>query len=755
MAEPARATFQQNRSDEHASDAQKRSVRGNEQENADLLMAKLRNVHAETERHDELLGIYETLHENERRLREMIDALPAAIYTTDTEGRLTHYNPAAIKLSGRVPELGSDQWCVTWKLFRADGTPMPHSEYPMAMAVKAGRAARDAEIIAERPDGKRMWLHAYPTPLRDAQGRISGGINMLVDVTEQKRSEAALRASEERLRAIVNQGSIGVMQVDAAGSVTLVNRHWCEMLGYSEAELLQMNIADITDPRDLGPTLEAIRRLAEGGPDFVIEKRYRRRDGSILWASSSDSALRGPAKEYLGMVAFVVDISEQHRRQMIAEGQKEAFERAAGGAPINAVLEILARTAREQSVSTVMTAIFIVDDQGVRLRSSASAGMPESYARATDGFPIGAQFPSCGSAAHSGQAVIVPDVEQDPLWSPYVHLAREYGFRACWSFPIRSFGGKTLGTFAVYHPDVREPDTRDLDLVNLLADTAAVLIGRHKEAENRKRAEESLRESEERARSLADKLEAEVRVRTKELEERNAEIIEQTNHLRLLSNRLMQSQDDERRRIARELHDSAGQYLAALGMSIEAARRSTKEMPPKVAERLDEATEIVGRCSSEIRTLSHLLHPPLLEELGLASAIEWYVEGFASRSNMEVKLQIPPKLRRLDESIELALFRVLQECLTNIHRHSGSRTAIVKVEADEHQVKLEVIDQGKGIAQPLLDTKFTAPNRLGVGINGMRERLKGLDGRLEIHSTDLGTTARAVIPLRPGASVSL
>ncbi|HVA16452.1 MAG TPA: ATP-binding protein, partial [Candidatus Dormibacteraeota bacterium] len=147
--------------------------------------------------------------------------------------------------------------------------------------------------------------------------------------------------------------------------------------------------------------------------------------------------------------------------------------------------------------------------------------------------------------------------------------------------------------------------------------------------------------------------------------------------------------------------------------------------------------------------------PPLLEELGLASAIEWYVEGFASRSNMEVKLQIPPKLRRLDESIELALFRVLQECLTNIHRHSGSKTAIVKVEADEHQVKLEVIDQGKGIAQPLLGTKFTAPNRLGVGINGMRERLKGLDGRLEIHSTNLGTTARAVIPLRPGASVSL
>jgi signal transduction histidine kinase len=438
---------------------------------------------------------------------------------------------------------------------------------------------------------------------------------------------------------------------------------------------------------------------------------------------------------------------------MVAEGQKEAFERAAGGAPIGAVLEILARTAQEQSVSNVRTAIFILD-ANERLRFSATAGMPEGYTGAMDGFSIGPQAPSCGLTAYTGQAVIVRDVEQDPLWLPYVSLAREHGFRACWSFPIRSFGGKVLGTFALYHPAVREPDSRDLDLVNLLAETAAVLIGRHGEAENRKRAEESLRESEERFRDLADKLDAEVRVRTGELEERNAEILGQTEQLRLLSNRLMRSQDDERRRIARELHDSAGQYLAALGMSLEAARRSATELPPKVTEKLDEATEIVGKCSSEIRTLSHLLHPPLLEELGLASAIEWYVEGFASRSDVEVKLQIPPKLKRLDEPIELALFRVLQECLTNIHRHSGSKTAIVKVEADEHRVNLEVIDRGRGIPKPLLETRFAASKRLGVGINGMRERLKDLGGTLEIHSTNLGTTARAIIPLRQPAAAT-
>jgi PAS domain S-box-containing protein len=454
MAEPGRASYQERTVEENARQSAENPTKWIEPETADALLAKLKNLHAQTERHDELLGVYETLHDNERRFREMIDALPAAIYTTDAEGRLTHFNPAAIRLSCRVPEVGSDKWCVTWKLFWPDGTPMPHEESPMALALKKGRAIRDADIIAERPDGRRLWLTVYPTPLRDAEGRIIGGINMLVDRTEQKRYEAKLRESEERYR------------------------------------------------------------------------------------------------------------------------------------------------------------------------------------------------------------------------------------------------------------------------------------------------------------TLAGKLDAEARARTKELEERNAEILEQAERLRVLSNRLMQSQDDERRRIARELHDSVGQYLAALGMSIEAARRSMKEIPPKVTEKLDEATEIVGKCSSEIRTLSHLLHPPLLEELGLASAIQWYVEGFASRSSMEVKLELPPKLRRLDESIELALFRVLQECLTNVHRHSGSKTATVKLEADEHQVRLEVIDQGKGILQPLLETRFTAANRLGVGINGMHERLKGLNGSLEIHSTNLGTTTRAVIPLQPGAAAS-
>jgi PAS domain S-box-containing protein len=126
------------------------------------------------------------LRESERRFREMIDALPTAIYTTDAAGRLTHFNPAVVEFSGRVPETGTDRWCVSWKMFRSDGTPLPHDQCPMAVALKEGRVVDEIEAIAERPDGTRVWFTPYPRPLHDAEGKIAGGINMLVDITQRK-----------------------------------------------------------------------------------------------------------------------------------------------------------------------------------------------------------------------------------------------------------------------------------------------------------------------------------------------------------------------------------------------------------------------------------------------------------------------------------------------------------------------------------------------------------------------------------------
>ncbi|MGB6876289.1 MAG: ATP-binding protein [Candidatus Acidiferrales bacterium] len=224
---------------------------------------------------------------------------------------------------------------------------------------------------------------------------------------------------------------------------------------------------------------------------------------------------------------------------------------------------------------------------------------------------------------------------------------------------------------------------------------------------------------------------------------------------RALSVSLMRAQDDERRRIARELHDSTGQYLAALTLAIDAARNHRDALPAAATRKLEEASEIINRCSAEVRTLSHLLHPPLLEELGLASAINWYVDGFAERSGMKLDVQVPAQVARLDPFAELALFRALQECLTNIHRHSGSKTASVKIEADDHHLTLEVRDQGKGIEQETLGDWFGNKKRSGVGISGMRERMKDLGGTLEIESSSAGTVVRATIPARQRAAAAV
>ena len=207
-----------------------------------------------------------------------------------------------------------------------------------------------------------------------------------------------------------------------------------------------------------------------------------------------------------------------------------------------------------------------------------------------------------------------------------------------------------------------------------------------------------------------------------------------------LSGRLLRLQDEERRRIARDLHDSAGQYLAGIKMALDSMRVDVAAVPPAFAHKVEEAAGLTEACALEIRTMSHLLHPPLLEELGLASAVRCYVDEFAVRSGIRTSLELPDKLIRLGDEIELVLFRVLQECLTNVHRHSGSKTADVRIGAEQNQVWIEVKDQGNS-------RKTSDPLRPGMGITGMRERVENLAGVLIFTSDHTGTLVRAVVPL--------
>ncbi len=235
-----------------------------------------------------------------------------------------------------------------------------------------------------------------------------------------------------------------------------------------------------------------------------------------------------------------------------------------------------------------------------------------------------------------------------------------------------------------------------------------------------------------------DELEDRVRERTADLDVVN-------RNLRELSARLMQLQDDERRRIARELHDSVGQTLAALGMNLSLVRNDVERLS-SIISAINDSENLVREMSSEVRTISHLLHPPLLDEAGLCSALRWYVDGFSQRSGIQVDLKLPDDFGRLPSELETAIFRVVQESLTNIHRHSGSPVARIRLQQTGDHVVVEIADRGKGIPEEKLQ-EMASTGTPGVGIRGMRERLRQLGGTLEIESGRSGTIVTVRLPL--------
>ncbi len=219
--------------------------------------------------------------------------------------------------------------------------------------------------------------------------------------------------------------------------------------------------------------------------------------------------------------------------------------------------------------------------------------------------------------------------------------------------------------------------------------------------------------------------------------------------LRELSGRLLRLQDEERRRLARELHDSTGQSLAALQMNLEALRQRCPPDDAKVQQALAETRELATHVIAEIRTMSYLLHPPLLDEAGLASALQWYVSGLMERSQLDIELEIPDDLGRLSQELETATFRIVQECLTNIHRHSGSPVARISISNQDGQLQLVVADEGSGIPFDVSGSSDGIPAGVGVGIRGMRERVRELNGTLFIHRGDPGTIVEIRLPLVP------
>ncbi|HVZ94259.1 MAG TPA: PAS domain S-box protein, partial [Phycisphaerales bacterium] len=256
-------------------------------------------------------------------LRNMIEALPNPVYTTDAEGRITHFNRAAVEFVGRTPAVGVDRWCVTWKLHDADGTFLPHDQSPMATALREGRPIRCTEGIAERPDGTRRWIEGYPTPMFDSAGRVIGGVNMLVDITDRKQSEV----SSIRLASIVESSGDAIISKNLDGVIATWNHGAEKTFGYTETEAVGRNIRFLIPEDRQAEETEVLARLGRGEKIEHFETVRQTKDGRLIDVSLTVSPLRDRSGRIIGASKIARDITDRKRAEAVLAAYKQELEK--------------------------------------------------------------------------------------------------------------------------------------------------------------------------------------------------------------------------------------------------------------------------------------------------------------------------------------------------------------------------------------------------------------------------------------------
>jgi PAS domain S-box-containing protein len=351
------------------------------------------------------------------------------------------------------------------------------------------RVPYDAEYRLRNNRGDYLWIRGRGQAMWDEQGEIRRMSGSCQDITDRKQAEEAIREAELRYRTIFEQAGAGVAQIDShTGRFVQINRRYCEIVGLTEAEMLATTFGVITHPDDLQGNLDNMTLLLCGEiRSFTMEKRYVRKDGSIVWVNLNVSPLWRSGERAVHHIAIVEDITERKATEQLLATEKRVLEMIATDAPLQEVLTLMCRVIEELS-NGAHCSILLLDRDGLHLRHSAAPSLPEAYVHAIDGVAIGPTVGFCGTAAFMRRQVIVPDIARDPLWADFRDLALRHGLRACCSTPVISSDGTVLGTFAVYYGEPQQPTHADLRLIERAAQLACIAI-------ERKQAEESLRQN--------------------------------------------------------------------------------------------------------------------------------------------------------------------------------------------------------------------------------------------------------------------
>jgi len=548
----------------------------------------------------------------------------------------------------------------------------------------------DASGYVNKADLARDLIPAVESLIADGSGEKSE-LLAATDARGDGSERRLARRAGELLAAIVDSSDDAIVSKTLDGVITSWNNSAERMFGYTREEAVGQHITLIIPEDRRDEEVKIVQRLRRGERVDHFETVRLRKDGTLLDLNLTISPVKDAAGRVVGASKVARDITERKQAE-----------------------QALAERARLLDLSN--DAIFVRDaaDRVTYWNQSAS----ELYGYSREEAVGRVSHELLRSEFREPLERITEQLQQDNRWSGELIHKHKDGSRII-----------VASRWALDRDD-RGNQKRVLETNNDIT--------------QQKLNEKALRESEDRLRTLSDGLDIQVRARTQELEQRNAEILQQSEQLRELSNRLLKTQDDERRRIARELHDSAGQLITVLGMNLAGIAQRVGQNP-SLSETVEDTQNLVQQLSREIRTTSYLLHPPLLDENGLSQAIHWYMQGLKERSDLDIELSVPENFGRLPADLELTIFRIVQEGLTNIHRHSGSKTATIRLSRSADSVLLRIEDHGKGISPEKLAA--LRAQRTGVGITGMRERVRHLKGVMDIQSNGTGATISVTFPV--------
>lgn len=504
----------------------------------------------------------ETVRENERRFREMIDALPAAVYTTDAKGRLTHFNQACVELSGRVPELGTDKWCVSWKLYYPDGRRMPHSECPMAIALKTGRIVQGAEAIAERPDGSRIWFTPYPTPLRDACGRIVGGINMLVDITERKRAET----DSMRLAAVVRFSHDAIAAKNLNGIITDWNQSAERIFGYKAKEIVGKSVLMLIPKDRQSEETEILGKIRHGESIDHYQTVRRRKDGRLVDVSLTISPIKDAKGEIVGASKVARDISKQRQTER--------------------------RLAEQARLLDLSNEAILVRDEKDRV-TYWSHGAVELY----------------GYSAKEALGKVTHRLLQTQHPKPRVQIFKELERDDRWSGELvhRRKDGSEIIVMSNWALDRTKGSRR------------GYILESNSDITQRKRAEIAIQ----RSRDMLDRL---VQQRTKALRFANSELENEITRRKGLEGQILEISDREQERLGQELHDGLCQQLTAIAFMARATALRLKDHRVADPGELDKITALINQSVTDARNIAHGLHKEEIDAASFENALRELAE---------------------------------------------------------------------------------------------------------------------------------